>query len=331
MEKKDRFCPKCRVKYKSTDFDFCTYCGGRLVDKYDEYIREDKGETIKGMKHRTRASWGWIPAVLGYTASFILLILFQNLLSGIGSILIPSFIIIPVFGQLVLVAGPELLVFITLGQFGLIVVPLLYLKLKGSSVKELGFDFEDKKEVQKDIVVGVIGGSLMMGISVFVSWVTSNTLGSLYSPFDIYLSEYFSSINNASFMAIYPYQYILLILSMFLVVAPCEEISTRGFLQQGLENSFGKWSGLIITAIIFSALHIILYPNSASAVLGFSYIGSIAAILAIPSYLALSLTLGVLLQYRKYRIITTITTHAVYMAILVSIYYFLNYWIYFYF
>ena len=330
MIKKNRFCPKCRVKYKSTDFDFCIYCGRKLIDNHNEYTPQDRIETLEKMKHRTRASWGWIPAILGYIASFILLFLLQNLLSGIGAVLIPSFMIIQVLGQTILVASPELLVFITLGQFGLIVVPFLYLKMKGLSVKELGFDFEDKKEVQKDIVVGVVGGSVMMGISVAVSWVTLNTLGALYSPIDIYLSDYFSTINNASFMAIYPYQYILLMLSMFLVVAPCEEISTRGFLQQGLENSFGKWMGLIITAIIFSALHIILYPQNASGI-GFpSYIGSITAIIAIPSYLVLSLTLGILLQIRKYRIITTITTHAVYMAILVSIYYFLNYWIYFY-
>ncbi len=331
MIKKNRFCPKCRVKYKSTDFDFCLYCGGKLIDYSNEYTPLDRRETLEKMKHKTRASWGWVPAILGYAASFFLLILLQSTLSGIGSILIPSFMVIPILGQIVLVASPELLVFITLGQFGLIVVPVLYLKIKGLSVKELGFDFEDKKEVQKDIAVGAVGGILMMGISIAVSWVTTYTLGALYSPIDIYLSESFSTINNASFMAIYPYQYILLVLSMFLVVAPCEEISTRGFLQQGLENSFGKWIGLVITAIIFSALHIILYPQNASAG-GFpSYIGSISAILAIPSYIALSLILGVLLQIRKYRITTTITTHAVYMTILVSVYYFLNYWVYFYF
>ncbi|MGQ9721712.1 MAG: CPBP family intramembrane glutamic endopeptidase [Candidatus Jordarchaeum sp.] len=330
MEKKNKFCPKCRVKYKADDSEFCMYCGGKLVDENSEYIRKDKMGTQE-MEHRTRASWGWIPAVLGYTASFFLLILLQNLLSGIGPILVPSFMIIPFFDQIILVASPELLVFITLGQFGLIVVPFLYIKIKGLSVKELGFDFEDKTEVQKDIFVGAIGGSLMIGISMFISWVTSNTLGQLYSSIDIFLAGQFSLVNNASFMSIYLYQYILLVLSMFLVIAPSEEISTRGFLQQGLENSFGRWAGLFITAIIFSALHIILYPQSAAGIGLPGYVGSIAAILAIPSYLALSLTLGILLQIRKYRIITTITTHAVYMTILVSIYYFLNYWIYFYF
>ena len=328
MVNKNIVCPKCQAKYESADFEFCTYCGAKLKDVEAPGGKE---RPPPQQKHRTRASWGWIPAVLGYTASFILLFIFQNLLSIVGSIVVPSFMIIPVLGSTVLVASPELLVFITLGQFGLIVVPLLYLKLKNIPIKQLGFDFENKKEVQKDILLGVLGGSVMMGISMFVSWITIPTLGGLYSPIDIYLSEYYSNINNASFMAMYLYQYILLVLSMFLVVAPCEEISTRGFLQQGLENSFGKWPGLIMAAIVFSALHIILYPQNAAA-MGFpSYIGSVAAILAIPSYLALSLTLGFLLQVRKYRIITTITAHAVYMTILVSIYYFLNYWIYLYF
>jgi len=330
LVKKNRFCRKCQVKYKSTDFEFCRYCGMKLEDEHNEHVPLDEAETSKKMKHKTLASWGWIPAILGYAASFILLYIFQNLLGIVGLVLgLPTWII-PVLGSFLPVFSPEFLVFVTLGSYGLLVVPFLYLKIRGLSIKEFGFDFEDKKEVRNDIMVGVLGGSMMMGISMFVSSLTNSLSYRLYSPFDIYLSEQFSTTGNAPFMAMYPYQYILLALSMFLIVAPCEEISTRGFLQQGLQNSWGRWIGLIVTAIIFSALHIILYPQNAAG-MGFpSYIGSISAILAIPSYLALSLTLGTLLQIRKYRIITTITAHAVYMTILVSIYYFLNYWIYLY-
>lgn len=329
LTKKSKVCPRCQAKYPLTDFEFCRYCGAKLEDIADSGNSLDRGESGK-VKHRTLASWGWIPAVLGYTASFILLFLFQNILSIIGAFLGLPFMFVPLFDSWVTTLTPEFLVFITLGQLGLVVIPLLYLKIRNLPLKELGFDFENKKEVQNDIMIGTLGGGIMMGISLFVSWASTYTLGALYSPLDIYMSEIFSNINNASFMAVHFYQYVLLVISMFLLVAPSEEISTRAFLQQGLENSFGRWIGLIITAIIFSALHILLYPQTATAI-GFpSYIGSISAIIAIPSYLALSLTLGFLLQIRKYRIITTITAHAVYMVILVSIYYFQNYWIYLY-
>lgn len=302
----------------------------KLEDDHNEHVPLNETETSKKMRHKTLASWKWITAILVYAASFILLFIFQNVLGIVGLFLgLPTWII-PVLNSFLIIYSPEFLVFITLGSYGLLLGPFLYLKFKGLSIKELGFDFSDKKEVQNDIMVGVLGGSIMMGISILVSSLINSLSYSLYSPFDVYLSEQFSTIGNAPFMAMYPYQYILLVLSMFLIVAPCEEISTRGFLQQGLENSWGRWIGLIVTAIIFSALHLILYPQNAEG-MGFpSYIGSISAILAIPSYMALSLTLGFVLQIRKYRIITTITAHAIYMTILASLYYFLNYWIYLY-
>ncbi|MEM3587516.1 MAG: CPBP family glutamic-type intramembrane protease [Candidatus Jordarchaeaceae archaeon] len=333
--KKNKFCPNCQTKYKSSDFEFCKNCGAKLEEDYGENSLPGGIASSKKERHRTLASWNWVPAILGYAISFILLFILQNILSVVGLLLglqtwpVPVLIIYNVC-YILFVYSPEFLVFVTLGSYGLLLVPFLYVKIKGLSIKELGLDFTDKKEVQKDIAVGVLGGSIMMAISIFVSLLSSSLGYKLYSPFDLYLSDIFSTIGNAPFMAMYPYQYILLVLCMFLIVAPCEEISTRGFLQQGLENSFGKWAGLIITAIIFSALHIILYPQNAVG-MGFpSYVGSISAILAIPSYLALSLTLGFLLQIRKYRILTTITAHAIYMTILISLYYVLNYWVYLY-
>lgn len=328
--KKDKFCPKCQVKYSSTDYDFCSFCGTKLEEVYNDQVPLKEIETPQKKQHKTLASWTWIPAILGYAASFTLLFIFQNALAILGSYLGLPIWVIPLLDSFLFISSPEFLVFITLGSYGLLVVPFMYLKIKRLSTKELGFDFTDKKEVKNDIMAGILGGSIMMGISVLVSSMTTFLGYRLYSPIDLYLSDIFSTMGNAPFMAMYPYQYILLVLSMFLIVAPCEEISTRAFLQQGLENSWGRWIGLIVTAIIFTALHIFLYPTNA-AEMGFpSYVGSISAILAIPSYLALSLTLGFLLQIRKYRIINTITAHAVYMTILVSIYYFSNYWVYLY-
>ncbi|MFX0096202.1 MAG: lysostaphin resistance A-like protein [Candidatus Hodarchaeota archaeon] len=46
------------------------------------------------------------------------------------------------------------------------------------------------------------------------------------------------------------------ILLSFFVIAPCEEIFSRGFVQKGLENSLGENSGLILASILFGILHI---------------------------------------------------------------------------
>ena len=68
------------------------------------------------------------------------------------------------------------------------------------------------------------------------------------------------------------------ILLSFLVIAPCEEIFSRGFVQKGLENSLGEKWGLIFASILFGILHIELFrifPTILEgAVIGFVYLKS---------------------------------------------------------
>lgn len=49
------------------------------------------------------------------------------------------------------------------------------------------------------------------------------------------------------------------ILLSFLVIAPCEEIFSRGFVQKGLENSLGGNWGLILASVLFGVLHVELF------------------------------------------------------------------------
>jgi len=286
-----------------------------------------------------RVSWGWIEATVGFTASIILLFLFQSVMYLLGLALMLAisplsllrlqstfdiFTMTYKFELVLVIVTPEILSFVTLGELALLIIPVLILKLKKASLRELGFPSTNKRNTVMDVIIGCLAGIGMMVTANITSIVTTLALlavlqafyGPLLGPLLILLAEEFISEINAPFGATNPAQLFLLIASVTLLVAPCEEIATRGFLQQGLEKSWGRWKGLVATAIIFSILHVILYPQNASTI-GLPEVGLISVLLALPTYIILSLILGALLQAREYRIITTIAAHASYMAILV--------------
>jgi membrane protease YdiL (CAAX protease family) len=63
-----------------------------------------------------------------------------------------------------------------------------------------------------------------------------------------------------------------------MIVAPCEEIFSRGFIQKGLENSGGVVFGLIAASILFGLIHLEpfrIFPNTLQGfTLGAAYICS---------------------------------------------------------
>ncbi len=316
---KKHFCPVCGTEQPEGKGKKCVYCGGRIGNG-------------------TNVSWGWIEATIGFTASIILLFIFQSMMYFLGLTIMlainPLSLLRLQFTfniftmtyetKLELVSTPEILSFVTLGELALLIIPVLILKLKKVSLRELGFPFTDRRTTVMDVTIGCLAGVGMIVAANIISITTTllllAVLQTIYGPFFgsmlIFLSEEFISGINAPFVATNYVQLILLITSVTLLVAPCEEIATRGFLQQGLEKSWGRWKGLIAAAVIFSILHVILYPQSASAT-GLPGIGLISILLALPTYITLSLILGALFQAREYRIITTIAAHASYMTILV--------------
>jgi membrane protease YdiL (CAAX protease family) len=54
-----------------------------------------------------------------------------------------------------------------------------------------------------------------------------------------------------------PFQLVLLVTSMMLVIGPTEEILFRGFSQQGLEARLDPKNALIISALLFTVVHVI--------------------------------------------------------------------------
>ncbi|MEM1723501.1 MAG: CPBP family intramembrane glutamic endopeptidase [Candidatus Jordarchaeales archaeon] len=286
-------------------------------------------------------TWGWFEALLVYALSILLLFLFQEILFIVGLSMIMSmnpFLLLRVglsfnilYGgyevKLMIVTPPELLFFVTLGELSLLATPLLYLKLRGIPYSELGLRTGGKRVALTDIAVGCLTGMGMTIAGTITTIMTSLVLlpvlqvlyGTVLGALLLWLTEEFLSEITLPFMAANPAQLLLLLASVTLLVAPCEEVATRGFLQRGLEKSWGRWRGLVAAALIFSLIHVVLYPQRAATSTGLLEIGIIGIILALPTYIVLSLTLGAIFQARDYRLLTTIAAHATYMIILVTI------------
>jgi membrane protease YdiL (CAAX protease family) len=100
---------------------------------------------------------------------------------------------------------------------------------------------------------------------------------------------------------------------MILIIGTSEEVLFRGFLQKGLVRSLGKTWGLLVTALIFSSIHLIgifLYPGSITSFI-------VSFLLNFFPFFAISLLLGLLYSWRKENLIAVMITHGVYNALTV--------------
>ena len=60
-----------------------------------------------------------------------------------------------------------------------------------------------------------------------------------------------------------PFQLVAYLIIYMVLVGPAEELAFRGFVQKGLENTFGKLKGLVIASTLFGLPHVINYPYNA--------------------------------------------------------------------
>jgi len=100
-----------------------------------------------------------------------------------------------------------------------------------------------------------------------------------------------------------------------LIIGTSEEVLFRGFLQKGLVRTLGKNWGIVVTALIFSSIHIIgifLFPESLTSFL-------ISFLLSFLPFFAISILLGLLYNWRKENLIAVMITHGIYNAITIII------------
>ncbi|MFX1474487.1 MAG: lysostaphin resistance A-like protein [Promethearchaeota archaeon] len=115
-------------------------------------------------------------------------------------------------------------------------------------VEELGLRPERGLEnIVTDLLIGVAVGlfTLFATIPITILWRW------LLPPPQIYLDIMSQSLTPVSLTDL-----IFWILLMIFVVGFCEEVFARGVIQQGAENHYSRWGGLVLGAFLFAFIHI---------------------------------------------------------------------------
>jgi len=213
--------------------------------------------------------------------------------------------------------NPYFLIVTSFAELILILLPFIIVKkyLRNPSTKNrfalLGFTTKGVT-IWKEIIIGI----LFSIFGIFLVFVVSAFMEILLEL--IYGVEIVRNISSAGsgidvyFLSSDLLSLVLLMITMILIVGTTEEILFRGFMQKGLVRRLGvKW-GIFITAIIFTFIHLItiflVYPI-------FSITFVVAFFISFVPYIAISLLLGILYQWRKENLIAVMITHGLYDAL----------------
>lgn len=169
-------------------------------------------------------------------------------------------------------------------------VTFLFAKQNGATIKQLGL----KKPSLKIIVIASCAAVFILLLAGYISVIEEIVLGP--DPEAEILAE--------AILPRDPLQLIALIGISLALVGPAEELAFRGFVQRGLENSFGKPAGLVIASVLFGLLH---------------GLNSLWAILPVT---VVSLFLGYIWQKTDGNTVASAWTHGLYDAITISIAFF---------
>jgi len=220
-----------------------------------------------------------------------------------------------------LISNPYLISLISIFELVFLIFPILYVRkyLQNPTLKNrltlLGFTTRgyDRKKISKEILIGLS----FAGIGVTI--VTLSSIG-----IELLLERVFgiNIIHDSTGLTgeiIPPDLLSLIVFSVIviLVIGTSEEILFRGFMQKGLVRSLGTKWGIIVTAIIFSLIHLMGIFLTA---LESSFYFIVSFLLSFTPYFAISLMLGWLYHWRKENLIAVMITHGIYdvLAILIT-------------
>ncbi|UCE28967.1 MAG: CPBP family intramembrane metalloprotease [Candidatus Bathyarchaeota archaeon] len=148
---------------------------------------------------------------------------------------------------------PIALISLPVNETIFLAITLLFARYKGASLKELGL----RKISIKTLLTVSIGAIPLLLLGIGVSFSEEIIFGP--NPWAQQVEALVMPRNNLQLVVMVAYSLIL--------VGPCEELAIRGFVQKGLENSFGKRWGLLTSSALFGLLHGLNTPYAVMPVL----------------------------------------------------------------
>jgi membrane protease YdiL (CAAX protease family) len=201
------------------------------------------------------------------------------------------------------------------------IFPILYVRkyLKNPTLKNrlilFGFTTRnfDRKRISKEILIG-LGFALIGVLVVTISSIAIELIVEFL--FGVNIIQDTSGLTGETVPLDIP-SLIIFSVVVILVVGTSEEVLFRGFMQKGLVRSIGDRWGIIVTALIFSLIHLFgLFIIALES----PYVFMISFLLSFAPYMSISLMLGWLYNWRNENLIAVMITHGVYdvLAILMS-------------
>ena len=338
------FCPVCANKIpKIQNLKFCLNCGTNL-----KYLKEHKKLLSKKVNNpyiqpiyypqpltppifygpkkisdeeiintKNHELWGTMASISVPLGAYLLM---NFLAAGLFAIIIYfSF-------NLEFLFDPYFIIFSSFFELIFILVPVIYVDryLQNPTLENrlglLGFTLKgfNKKGIFKEILIGL--GFAVLGI-LLVASVSFLTEFMLEIFFGIEIVRDVSStttdveliISSADISSL-----ILLSIVMIIIIGTSEEVLFRGFMQKGLMRSLGNKGGILITAFIFSMIHIL---GIFLIGLGTPLVLIISFFLSFVPYFVISLMLGLIYYWRNENLIAVIITHGVYNALAIILAY----------
>ncbi len=332
------YCPICGTKIPQVEnIQFCIKCGVDLQyinthmrmpprkktpitsQPYSSKLTKAKRERLAEddlLNLKNKKLWG-AGASIGMTAAAYAI---MNLLAVVAVIVL--IFILPNIEEIFnVIEDPYFTIFSSFIELVFLIIPLLFVGryLKKPNLNNrliiLGISKKGFKKFQflKEILIGLGFAAVGVLLVLFVSFAMEMLL-SLIFGFEV-VSEIIGTpgevdilIASSDILSI-----TLLVIIMIVIIGTSEEVLFRGFLQKGLVRSLGKSWGILVTALIFSSIHLIalfLLPESLTIFL-------VSFLLSFFPYFAISLLLGLLYNWRKENLIAVMITHGVYNAITV--------------
>ncbi len=294
-----------------------------------EYSRYSKIPDQEILNTKGRKLWGTLPSLGIPLLEFVLM----------NAIILALFIAIIMFTaneSLVMsfLTNPYFIVLSTLVEFVLILFPYIYAGkyLEHPTLNNrftlLGFTSKQysRKSVTKEVFIGLLFACVGLLLVVFTTIIAEILIENLFGIDIIQVTDESSSDVDYLLSAGDVIVLILLIAAMIFCVGPAEEILFRGFMAKGLIRTLGKKEGTFITALIFALIHLVIYMLYIIIALmigdgGLLFENGIMFLLAFPPYLAVSLMLGLLYNWREENLIACIIAHGVYNSLTLLIAY----------